>query len=136
MNDKIEEKKNATEISDIVAEIRPIEILHPKTEEPVGIRVTLLPISDPSLQRLRRQIQDERNRQAAKGKFIKAEEQDDFSIRIATTAIQSWEWYNATFHGEQPTLNVKNVRRVCEELPWFLEQIDEAVGDVKAFFQN
>jgi hypothetical protein len=41
-----------------------------------------------------------------------------------------------TFNGEVPDFNKKNIMAVLKQLPWFLSQVNEAIGDTKAFFDD
>ena len=130
---------------------RKVEINHPATDEPIGIRVALVSMDDPKMIRVRRRIIDERMRLEQRGKIFKAEEIEKNNNDVLFTAMTGWEWYNPTgndgdsgydadampnFNGEIPEFNRKNVVDVFNELPWFAQQISTAVGETKDFFQN
>jgi hypothetical protein len=131
---------------------RIIEIVHPATKEPVGIRVSLVHIQDESLKKLKRQFQDERYRLESKGKHFKAENVENNLNELNFAVIKSWEWYNPTgtkgdegfdeskhanWKGEKsPVLNKKNVFDIFETLPWFRDQIGTEMGDDEAFFPH
>lgn len=140
------------DLSTIKPSERIVEILHPATKEPIGIRVSLVHIEDESMKRLKRQIQDDRLRLESKGKFIKSDVVEENTKELAFTAMKSWEWYNptgiskkenkgfdelkrATWKGEAaPEFSKKNVFDVFETLPWFLNFICAEIGDSEAFF--
>lgn len=130
---------------------RTIEILHPATELPIGLRVTLLSIEDDSMKAIRRQITDNSLKLQAKGKAFKADELERNQHMLMFKATTGWEWYNPTgaegdsgydpdampdFNGEQPAYNQKNFLDLATELYWFTEQVQEAIGETKAFFGN
>jgi len=130
---------------------RTIEILHPASETPVGIRVSLLSIEDDRMKAIRRQITDNSLKMQAKNKAFKAEELERNQNMLMFTGTTGWEWYNPTgtegdkgydsdampdFNGEVPDYNQKNFMAVASELYWFSEQVQEGIGDTKAFFGN
>lgn len=130
------------DLSEIKTSDRTIEILHPATGEKLGVQVTLVSIDDDRLQKLKRQITDRRLHLEARGKTFKAEEIEENKNNLLFTATTGWTWgkdadgEQQTFHGEVPEHNRKNFTAVVTELPWFGDQINEAVGDTKAFFSN
>lgn len=116
---------------------REIEIVHPVTREPFDIKITLMSVTDERLAKLKRKFQDERLRLETKGKGFKAEDIDDNLKMLAFSSIIDWKWEGeANFHGEKPALNRNNAFRIFTELPWFLTQIQEAIGDEDAFFRT
>lgn len=128
---------------------RMVEILHPNTDKPVGLRVTLMSMLDPRMKKLKRQLQDERNKRAQRGKIFKAEETEENQNKLVFAAMTGWFWYNPTgkkgdegfddeadlnFHGKKPEFNQKNVYDVFNELEWVVNQLVDAIDDEKAFF--
>lgn len=128
---------------------RQIEILSPATKQPIGIRVTLISISDDRLKKLKRALLDERLRLESKGKHFKAENIENNLHELTFTGMVAWEWYNPTgkkgdkgfdenaaltMNGEVPAFSKKNVLEMFEKLPWFLDQIGEEMSDEQAFF--
>ena len=128
------------------------EVLHPVSEEPVGIRISLVHVQDSSLRQLKRQIQDERLRLEARGKHLKSENLEANERELAFRAMKSWEWYNPTgkkgdkgFDEEKhahwktnkaPELNKKTVYEIFDTLPWFVDKVLMEIGDEKAFFPD
>lgn len=117
---------------------RVIEIEHPSGNgELLGIRVSLVSINDPKLERVKRKFLDERLRLEARGKHFKADDIEENERTIAFQAMTGWDWYGDIQHkGEKPDFNQRNVMEVCKEYPWFLRQVLEAVEDEKSFFTN
>lgn len=139
------------DIANIKPVARTIEIRHPATGRPIGIRVSLVSIDDERLTKVKRAITDKRLHLEARGKTFKAEEIEENRIKINMTAMTGWEWYNptgkqgdegydaeeqATFNGEVPDYKPSNVRAVLTELSWFGDQINEAIGETESFFKG
>lgn len=130
---------------------RTIEINHPATGLPIGVRVHILSIDDARMIRVKRQITDESLKLQAKNKAFKSEELERNTNMLMFTATTGWEWYNPTgeageqgydadampdFEGSIPEYNQRNFLAVTTALPWFAEQVQEAIGETKAFFDN
>jgi hypothetical protein len=138
------------DLSQLKPSERQIEILSPGTKKRIGVRVTLLHMSDEKLQKLSRTFQDERYRLEAKGKYFKAEQVESNLNELTFNAMTSWEFYNPTgmpgdegydpdqapeWNGDKnPPFNKKTVYEVFNKLPWFRDQIGEEMGDSEAFF--
>jgi hypothetical protein len=130
-----------TDISAIKTGERTIEIVHPATGEELGIRVSMVALEDERMKKLKRSILDRRLHLEARGKNFKAEEIDENRNALLFNAMTGWEWYEIKDEREQPKFknkvpefNRRDVYEVFDALPWFRNQIDEAVGDEKAFF--
>lgn len=130
---------------------RKVEIVHPATGAPLGIRVTIMSINDDRLLKQKRTYRDEANRLASKGKHIKAEQEEANSYALLFAATTGWEWYNPTgdegdegydptatpeFNGEVPQYNERNFKAVAKELSWFTAQLTAEIDEEKAFFTN
>lgn len=138
------------DISTLTPKERIVEILNPATDAPIGIRVSLISISDPRMKKIKRKIQDAKLRLDARGKSFKAEDIEDNTNETIFSALTSWEFYNptgktgdkgydadahASYRGDKsPAFNQKNVYAILNELEWFADQLAEAIGDQKAFF--
>ena len=129
---------------------RSIEIKHPVTEEPVGIRIDIVSIDDDRLKKLKRQIIDASQKLQVKGKFFSAVELEQNANLIMFTASEGWKWYNPTgkesdegydadampsFHDEVPAYNQKNFVALITELPWVRKQLNDEMEETKAFFE-
>ncbi|RFF50181.1 hypothetical protein [Xanthomonas campestris] len=123
-----------TELSTIVATQRAIDIKHPATEAPIGLRITLLPDTDERVRAVARKAVNERL--AGKGKLT-AEKSEQSRLDILTASIGAWEWGGSlTFHGGKPDPTQQTVRQVLTELPWIADQVDAALGDRAGFFPS
>ncbi len=122
-----------------ICELKPVErtidIVHPKTGEALGITVNIISLNDPKIATLKRRIQNQRLDLERRGKGFKADDVEENFTNLLIAAITGWEWKDdATFHGEKPELNEKNIKEVFKELPWFKNQIADAIGDEESFF--
>lgn len=130
------------DLQELVPNDRIVEILHPATEEKIGVRVTLMSISDERLLKLKRKFQDEKLRLEARGKNFKAEDVEQNRNELAFSAMVGWEWGDGpdgkpvTFGGKKPEFTKANVIAVFDKLPWFREQLEAEIGDEKSFFTN
>ena len=123
------------DITSIAASERPVEINHPGTGEPIGLTVTLRPESDPEVEAVRRKWLNEKL-QRRSGRMT-AERLEEVQITLITAAVTGWDWAgDLTFKDEKPEFTPANLRKVLRELPWVKAQLDEALGDEAAFFQN
>lgn len=139
------------DISGLTPGERTIEIMHPATGLPLGVRVTICSIDDERLKKIKREINDERLKQDQRNKPPKTDEIERNAQKLLWTAARNWEWYNPSgnegddgydadempaFHDEQPDFTQRNFNAVTSELPWFAAQLHEEVGDTKSFFGN
>jgi len=137
------------DIASIKPSERMVEIVHPKTEKPIGIRVSVMSMTDERMKKIRRAIQNEKLRLDARGKNFKAEDVEANQNDLLFSAMTGWQWYNptgekndkdfdadadATFHGKKPEFTKQNVIAVLTELEWIADQISAAISDEKAFF--
>jgi len=139
-----------SDLANIKPVARTIEILHPATGRPLGVRVDLVSLDDERLSKVRRSITDKRLYLEARGKTFKAGEIEDNRLSILSAAMTGWNWYNPTgenegeegydaeamptFNDEVPAFNIVNVRAVLTSLKWFGDQINEALGETESFF--
>ncbi|HRQ13086.1 MAG TPA: hypothetical protein PK205_07255 [Promineifilum sp.] len=115
---------------------RVIEIIHPATNEPVGIRFTIVSLDDKKLARLKRQFTDKRLQAEARGRSVTAEQIEENENTLLFAAITGWEWYDADIDGEKPEFNRAKITFVLNEYPWIKRQLSEEVGAVERFFGN
>jgi len=130
---------------------RDVEITNPGTGAPLGVRVTIMSIDDDRLKAQKRAFRDEANRLAAKGKYVKAAQEEENSHLLLFAATTDWKWYNPTgkegdegydpsqqpeFDGEVPEYNRKNFIQVVKKLPWFATQLVAEIDEERAFFTN
>lgn len=139
------------DIFDIRASEREIEIKHPGTHKPLGIRILLAPIDDPAVEKIKKGITDRRLNLERRNKGFKAEDIESNRNEILFASMRGWEWYNPTgkegdegynadamphFHDEIPDFNRKNVMAILREpkMSWFATQVNEELGEEQDFF--
>lgn len=131
------------DISKLVLSERMVEILHPVTELPIGIRLTLVHLDDPSLKKLKRSIADKAARLAQRGKIVKSEEDEDDFYELCFQSIKGWEWYNPTgqkgdkdfdekaqpdYNGDKaPVFSKKLLLEIFEKQSWFVKQVSKEI---------
>lgn len=122
------------DFSEVKLAERVVNILHPKTGEDTGIKVTVVSIEDAKLKRIKRKLRDENLRLQARGKSFKAEDEEENLDTILFNAMTGWVWEGkAVWRGSKPEFNMKNVRDVFDNFVSFRQQIAEAVEDTSAF---
>lgn len=126
------------DISTLKPNDRIIEIKHPVNDsENIGIRVTIISLNDEKMKSVRRRFINKRLELEKKGKSFRADDIEDNELDLLVASITGWEWYgDVEFNGSKPEFTQANVRKVLTEFEWFKNQIAEAVGDDKAFFQS
>ncbi len=122
------------DISTIVAAERAVEIKHPASGEPIGLRITVRPESDPAVVAARRRFLNDRLHRGGKLTAEKLEQQQNAVIQAA---VSGWDWQGElTFEGAKPEFSEANLARVLKRLPWVKQQLDEELGDTAAFFPS
>lgn len=126
------------DISTLIPVERIIEIKHPVKDENLGIRVNIISLNDEKMKQIRRKFINKRIELEKKGKSFRADDIESNEIDLLVACITGWDWYgeDVTFNGSKPDFNEANVRNVLNTFGWFKDQISEAVGDEKAFFQS
>lgn len=128
------------DIAKLTTDETTVTIKHPGTHEPIGVTVNVMHIDDPRLAKIKRQFTDEKNRLAQRGKFIKAEEIESNTNLILFRAMTGWHWgqdtdgEEVTFNDTKPDFTQRDVLEVLTTLPWFADQVGEAIGETEAFF--
>ncbi|NMT33327.1 hypothetical protein HGQ62_01530 [Stenotrophomonas maltophilia] len=123
-----------TELTYIVAAERRLDILHPASQEPVGLVLILLPDSHPQVKTAaRKSINDRINYRGKVG----AEQIEASRISMLCASIGGWEWQGElTFHGSKPEFTPQTLQQLLKELPWVGEQVDVALTDRAEFFRR
>ena len=123
-----------TELTNIAAAERRLEIQHPATDEPVGLVLLLLPDSHPQVKVAARKAANER--MSHRGK-VTAEHLEAARMGMLTASVSGWEWKGElTFHGKKPAFDQQTLDALLKELPWVAEQVDLALNDRAAFFRG
>ncbi len=123
------------DITNIKATSRKVEIVHPETEERIGLRINLLPDTDPKVKKVQRAVQD---KQFAKRKLkLTAAQLEANSFEQLVAAVDGWDWYGeADFNGEKPEFTEDNVRKVLEQAVFIREQLMDEFNNRESFYQG
>lgn len=122
------------DIGKLTAGQKTYEITHPKTGANLGIRVIMVSLEDENMKKLRRVIADRASKMQLRGKTFSAAETERNWLNLLFSAIRGWEWYgDVDFHGSKPAFTMENFERICDELPWFRDQIDAEISEVSNF---
>lgn len=104
---------------------RTVDVLHPKTGVPTGLKLKLAHESDPRVMEAARKVFDE-----ARTGAIDPER----SRRLTMAHVVGWEWTgDATFNGERPAFSAETLAQVCK-VPTVATAILKAVGDDAGFY--
>ena len=133
-------------ILDIQPVTRVVEVIDPRTQTPLGIKVHLKSLEDKDLETVRRSIQDKALVDSHRNKAPKAKEGEANLTKIIVASIVDWEWYlpegrekdeTPNLDGEtNPPASNRNITMLCEKAAWFKDQISEELSDTEAFFQT
>lgn len=120
-----------------LSKITPVELLvdvrHPATKEPTGLKLRILSDDDPRVSEAKRKVFDGMRE---KGRKLTKEEDDAFSFDLQTAHLAGWEWEgDATFNGKKPPFNAENVREVLKAVPIVRNTIQESIRDDAAFYK-
>lgn len=130
---------------------RTVEINHPGTHAPIGLRVFLISMNDDRMKALKRNITKKRMELEKRGKVFSVDDIEENTRNLVYGVTTGWEWYNPTgnlgdtdydeaamldFHGEQPEFNIRNFNRVYDEIDWFGTQIQTEVQQDEEFFSH
>lgn len=127
---------NPQDLAAVTPVSRDIEILHPKTNQPTGLVIKLLPPSDPRVRKARNRAIQEQVLAQRRRVELTDDQKEMGVIKHLAAAVEGWEWRgDATFNGEKLSFNEKNVHAVLK-VEWIRHQIDTELGDEAAFFPD
>lgn len=112
-----------------------VSLKHPTTARPVGISLEIVSLDDDRVKQVERVI---RNKALKAGRNnVTAEKLESHEMEILAASIVGWTWDGDVSLGDlkNPPLNRANVIKLLS-LNWVKKQVDEALGDVGAFFQE
>lgn len=112
-----------------------VDIKHPATGAPIGLKVECVSLEDDRVKSIERSI---KNRALRGGRnTVTAEKIEDNTVEILSAAIIGWTWADGLTLGDlkNPTLSKVNVGKLLA-VSWIAKQIDTALGDEAAFFSN
>jgi hypothetical protein len=123
------------DILDIKPQTITIDLIHPKTNKPVGIKVELQSLESDAVKSVQRAIANKALRGGRNS--TTAEKMEANSMAILAATIVSWEWADGLTLGDikKPACTDENKQKLLSNPVWSA-QIDRALGDESAFFSN
>ncbi|MCD9096198.1 hypothetical protein [Luteimonas fraxinea] len=116
------------DLSTLVPVERTVDVLHPKTKQPTGLKLTLAHESDPRVIEATRKVFDEARE--------KGDVDPDRGRKLTMAHVVGWEWTGeATFNGERPTFSPETLAAVCK-VPPVAVAIFKAIGDDAGFYEG
>ncbi len=126
------------------SETAEVEILHPKTNVPLGITITLYGKDSETFKRIQRKQLNRRLEQTQKARnkqlSMTAEELELEQLDVLVSCTKSW------CTGSRPEIELNegewlpctpdNVRKIYTALPWIKEQADQEIGDRSNFLKE
>lgn len=110
-----------------------VEIVHPKTGDPLGITIR---VAGPDSQRQKEAVQRQvdarlrsRSNQPMTGEDIQAN-----NLRLLASSVISWN--SVMVDGEQMECTAENAARLFQRFPFIREQVDAKAGDRAAFLKG
>lgn len=110
-----------------------LELLHPGTEEPLGVRFWMRSIDSAKAERVLLENTDKQIERFAKRKLPTATQGKKGELERLAACVARWEWGEHTFEGTKPELSLATAVRVFEKMPWVERQAREAAESVKNF---
>lgn len=111
-----------------------MELLHPRTKQPLGAFITLRGKDSPSLRAYISRQQNDRLEKIRRGKAINVEQQEKDNINLLAQATTGWR--GMVEDGEELPFSVSEAARVYAEFPWIEEQADAFIGDRANFLPD
>lgn len=111
-----------------------VEIIHPATSKPVGIRVTLLSRHHPDIKAMARKIGDSRMALARRNKPMDSAAIETELVEILVASVKSWSGVDRD--GVPLACTPENVRDLLSNpgYQWIRKQLDDAMGNDALFF--
>jgi hypothetical protein len=111
-----------------------LQLLHPATEEPLGISFMIRSAESNEVKKIVRQHSD-RFLASRKKKLTTSKVEAEY-LDKAAAAIASWSWGEQQWKGEQPALSFEKAREVVEEAGWIYDQVAAASEDRANFMKS
>lgn len=116
---------------------RKVPLVHPATEEEVGLTFILRSRHSPEVQAAQRKAINARL--AKKKANLTAEAAEAAQRNLILAAVEGWEFTkpDATINGERPEFSRKALKQLIDDGPrWIREFLDSELGDDAAFYDG
>lgn len=121
---------------------REVEVKHPANDKGTGLFFTLRSPYSPEVEKVQRQIKNERLAAFGGGKKksgLTAESMEAAQEKIILAAVSDWRWEgDVSIKGEQPAYSPQKLREWVRDrkLVWLKEFLDTELGDHTAFLED
>lgn len=117
------------DLSTLVPVERTVDVLHPKTGQPTGLKLRIAHESDPRVMEATRKIFDEARKSGASV-------DPERGTKLTMAHVVGWEWTgDATFNGKKPAFSADAMAEVCK-IPPVATAIFKAIGDDAGFYEG
>lgn len=112
-----------------------VDIIHPLTNKPTGIKFTLFSRHSLEVKGLARQIADKRMAAVRQNKPLDTASMDEEALDLLVASIKGWEGIEED--GQSVPFSQAKARDLISRqgLEWLRKQLDEALGNDALFFQ-
>ncbi|TPW26036.1 hypothetical protein [Pararhizobium mangrovi] len=111
----------------------PLELVHPVTEEKIGITVQIRSVESDEAKRVLRKQLDKLYERRQRGKMIKGSAEIDREVEKVAACIAGWDWGDNTWHGEKPEFSTEKATEIPHSEGWIFGQVNEAANDISNF---
>lgn len=113
-----------------------LEILHPTTFKPIGVKIRLRSVDSDEWQRELMRIRRENARYERRGNGVPPEKTREDGAALLAAVTVGWE--GVTENGQPLACNKENARRLYSKprLQFLREQVDDFVGERKNFIRS
>lgn len=123
---------NLSKIYDRQDEGAELDILHPVTGEPIGLKVTVLGYKGEKMQAVQKAAANERLRNPQR--FRSAVVIETHTHEQIAAAVAGWTWAEGvTLKGERPEATKENVLALMKSLPFVVDQVDAFAANMANF---
>jgi hypothetical protein len=125
------------DISTIKSDKAEMDLLHPATDDPIGITFTLLPMDDPDVKKAARSIQNKL--QNKKKQHFTASETEANGMELMYIIITDIKWKkDVDWNGEKLTAKKSDLKKMLApaKSSWIRKQLEEYIGETENFYQN
>lgn len=128
-------KTEVIDILQIIPQTIKVELLHPATGNPLGIKVECQSYQSEAVRQVQRMIQ---NKQLRSGRNnYTAEKSEADSRLILAAAIVNWEWpENISLGSITAPSCTSETKEILVSQPWAFQQLDQRISDESAFFKK
>jgi len=115
---------------------RTLDLLHPGTGEPIGLKLYFQSLNSEPVKQVERQL---RNKALRAGRnSVTAEKIAEGEREILAAALTGWEWPEGISLGDlkNPPFNRTNAIKLFTGAQWIVEQLDTELKDESSFFTS